>query len=132
MKKTNKPSNPLKVFNDNRAMAYKKAGGAMKDFKKSLPKAQTGQQTPFQQYMKIPGAVASDTLGRNVDDRSYRPNAPKNSSLTSALMSAWEKTYGKDYKSDIGSKPANETLEQYRRRMGKTYKAGGSVKSRKK
>lgn len=43
MKKTNKPSNPLKVFNDNRAMAYKKAGGAMKDFKKSLPKAQDGK-----------------------------------------------------------------------------------------
>ena len=42
MKKINKPSNPLKVFNDNRAMAYKKAGGAMKDFKKSLPKAQYG------------------------------------------------------------------------------------------
>jgi len=42
MKKTNKPSNPLKVFNDNRAMAYKKAGGAMKDFKKSLKKSQDG------------------------------------------------------------------------------------------
>jgi len=41
MKKTNKP-NPLKTFNDNKAMAYKKAGGAMKVFKKSLPKAQIG------------------------------------------------------------------------------------------
>jgi|LakMenEpi03Aug12_release.lakeMendotaPanAssembly.Ray.scaffolds.fasta_scaffold1300270_1 hypothetical protein len=41
MKKTNN-SNPLKFFNDNKAMAYKKAGGAMKDFKKSLPKAQDG------------------------------------------------------------------------------------------
>ena len=30
-------SNPLKTFNDNKAMAYKKAGGTMKNFKKSLP-----------------------------------------------------------------------------------------------
>ena len=41
MKKTNK-SNPLKTFNDNKAMAYKKAGGEMAAFKKSLTKAQTG------------------------------------------------------------------------------------------
>jgi hypothetical protein len=41
MKKTNKP-NPLKFFNDNKAMAYKKAGGEMGAFKKSLPKAQIG------------------------------------------------------------------------------------------
>jgi hypothetical protein len=41
MKKTNKP-NPLKVFNDNKAMAYKKAGGEMAAFKKSLKKAQDG------------------------------------------------------------------------------------------
>lgn len=41
MKKTNKP-NPLKTFNDNKAMAYKKAGGEMKAFKKSLMKGQNG------------------------------------------------------------------------------------------
>jgi hypothetical protein len=41
MKKTTKP-NPLKTFNDNKAMAYKKAGGEMKAFKKSLTKAQNG------------------------------------------------------------------------------------------
>jgi hypothetical protein len=35
MKKSNK-SNPLKFFNDNKAMAYKKAGGEMAAFKKSL------------------------------------------------------------------------------------------------
>lgn len=35
-------SNPLKTFNDNKAKAYMKAGGAMKAFKKSLPKAQDG------------------------------------------------------------------------------------------
>ena len=42
MKKTVSKPNPLKVFNDNKAAAYKKAGGAMKDFKKSLKKAQIG------------------------------------------------------------------------------------------
>jgi hypothetical protein len=42
MKKTNK-SNPLKTFNDNKAMAYKKASGTMKTFKKSLVKAQDGK-----------------------------------------------------------------------------------------
>lgn len=41
MKKTNK-SNPLKTFNDNKAMAYKKAGGEMKAFKKALMKGQNG------------------------------------------------------------------------------------------
>lgn len=41
MKKTNKP-HPLKVFNDNKAMAYKKAGGEMTKFRKSLTKKGDG------------------------------------------------------------------------------------------
>ena len=41
MKKTNKP-NPLKMFNDNKAMAYKKAGGEMAAYKKYLRKAENG------------------------------------------------------------------------------------------
>ena len=41
MKKTSKP-NPLKFFNDNKAMANKKAGGARDAFKKSLRKAPDG------------------------------------------------------------------------------------------
>ena len=41
MKKTNKP-NPLKVFNDNKAMAYKKAGGEMAAYKSNLRKLQDG------------------------------------------------------------------------------------------
>lgn len=41
MKKTNKP-NPLKFFNDNKAMAYKKAGGEMAKYKVALKKAQDG------------------------------------------------------------------------------------------
>lgn len=39
MKHNNKP-NPLKFFNDNRAAAYKKAGGAIAEYKKSLKRFQ--------------------------------------------------------------------------------------------
>jgi hypothetical protein len=57
MKKTNN-SNPLKTFNDNKAMAYKKAGGEMAAFKKSLPKAQDGIMIKgselAKQYAKAP------------------------------------------------------------------------------
>jgi hypothetical protein len=42
MKKTN-TSNPLKFFNDNKDKDYKKAGGEMAAFKKSLTKAQDGR-----------------------------------------------------------------------------------------
>ena len=60
-KKVSKP-NPLKVFNDNKAAAYKKAGGAMKDFKKSLPKAQKGivaDKTKVENpYKKFPERLA--------------------------------------------------------------------------
>lgn len=42
MKKGGKP-NPLKFFNDNRAKAVAKAGGAMKAFNKNLKKAQDGK-----------------------------------------------------------------------------------------
>jgi len=67
-----------------------KKGGAVKKMKtggikKSLPKAQYG--TPFQQYMKIPGAVASDT--------SNIYNTPKSGST---LDNAFSATYGNDYK----------------------------------
>ena len=41
MKKTTK-SNPLKFFNDNKAMAYKKTGSQMSTYKVKLKKAQDG------------------------------------------------------------------------------------------
>ena len=43
MKKTN-TSNTLKLFNDNKDKAYKKANGEMAAFKKSLPRAQDGTE----------------------------------------------------------------------------------------
>lgn len=150
MKKITKP-NPLKVFNDNKAAAYKKAGGAMKSFKKSLVKAQSGKETPFQEYMRTPGAVPSDTVmvsaggiekaplyyARPNNARNPSAKDPKNQSM---LNKAFEATYGLDWRDTIGFPADGETYEQYRRRMGplkkggavKTYAKGGSVKRKKK
>lgn len=60
MKKTTKP-NALKTFNDNKAMAYKKAGGAMSEFKKSLTKAQNGRSVsrPLTQQQAAQEAFSS-------------------------------------------------------------------------
>lgn len=150
MKKTNKP-NPLKVFNDNKVVAYKKAGAAMKDFKKSLSKAQTGksmppkgQRTPFQAYMQDnPGAVASDTTIRAIPKSAYNswPASPKakNPSNQKSLESAFEKTYGYSWEQQIPSgadefRMGKESMDQYKRRMGPSninrYKKGGAVKKK--
>ena len=116
MKKTNKPSNPLKFFNDNKAMAYKKAGGAMKDFKKSLPKAQTGMnvgpmEEEYQNYMDTAKKNAVASQQRNII---YGPQGTFNNAYNTDMA-------------DIRSKEnaARGTLNKYR-------KTGGSVKSRKK
>jgi hypothetical protein len=149
-KKVSKP-NPLKAFNDNKAAAYKKAGGAMKSFKKSLPKAQTGKQTPFQQYMKIPGAVASDTVvkskyyptqdvlkqeilnAKNEGNKRYIDKAAfppaKNPKNQKALDIARDKTYG-EMRYGIQDPNIDESVEQYMRRMG-PLKKGGSIKRKK-
>lgn len=153
MKKTNKP-NPLKVFNDNKVAAYKKAGGAMKEFKKSLPKAQTGkpmppkgQRTPFQAYMKdVPGAVASDTIvsRRPISGNAYYDNQlqkpkPKNPKNQAALERAIEQTYGMDiWDREFAKMRNNKTMtpaeEKELRRMGPSninrYKKGGAIKKK--
>lgn len=114
--------------------------------KKPLRKAQTGTATgtPFQQYMKTPGAVASDTivkssyttpeslkLARTTGDspRYYdKPIYPsaKNPKNQKALDKARDKTYGVDRYFE-GTPNKDETIEQYMRRMG-PMKKGGSVK----
>jgi hypothetical protein len=63
MAKGGAKSNPLKTFNDNKAMAYKKAGSAMKSFKKSLPKAQDGKFTTRN--------LEQDSWGRYPDNKWY-------------------------------------------------------------
>lgn len=135
MKKKVTQSNPLKVFNDNKAMAYKEAGGAMKDFNKKLYKAQKAGQTPFQEYMKNPGATASDTTMRTLYPGSSwdAPKSPvsKNPKNQKALEGAFEKTYGQNWKSESGQPASGETFEQYKRRMG-PQKKGGAIKRKKK
>jgi len=138
MKKKSVKPNPLKVFNDNNAKAYKKAGGAMKSFKKSLPKYQTEgvvKSTPFQEYLKTPGTVPSDTVMKTLyPDSSW--DAPKspvaiNPKNQNALNNAFERTYGINWKSESGQPSIGETFEQYKRRMG-PMKKGGAVKRKKK
>ena len=115
MKKTNK-SNPLKTFNDNKAMAYKKAGGAMKNFKKSLPKAQLGDEVNNMLVNK-PGSGAK----KSSSDNEY-------SNIRSKGFSAKE-TY------DImKAKPTTDGMsedEKMYRGLGPAKK-GGTIKTKKK
>lgn len=66
MKKTNK-SNPLKTFNDNKAMAYKKAGGEMAAYKKSLIKGSNGR-------IVGPKTEVQDAMSNLVN---YQPPVPR-------------------------------------------------------
>jgi hypothetical protein len=76
MKKTSKP-NPLKVFNDNKANAVKKAGATMSAFKKSLPKAQNG-------IVAGPQTEAQSILSNYVNSQ---PPIPRpNKSLSDPIM----------------------------------------------
>lgn len=98
----------------------------------SMKKMQTGGKTtgtPFQGYMKTPGAVASDTVAKRDDINTLKkaPNKP-------GLDKAFRKTYGDDYvgrqSPGIYSKSAKEA-DLYDRKMG-PMKKGGTVKSKKK
>lgn len=104
-----------------------KKGGMVK---KPLVKAQAGRtvksKTPFQQYMKTPGAVASDTIAKRDDINTLKkaPNKP-------GLDAAYRKTYGDDYvgrqSPGIYSKSAKEA-DAYDRSMGPSRKMGGATK----
>jgi hypothetical protein len=134
MKKTNKPSNPLKVFNDNRAMAYKKAGGAMKDFKKSLPKAQTGKSVkPLTLKDKEGYQWNIDTTGYAKGVKNFypyeKPYPGVKGVLTKAEMDKVMSNVGKA----VGTAKGPGALAKAAANATKSKKAkGGSVKSRKK
>ena len=144
MKKTNN-SNPLKTFNDNKAMAYKEAGGEMAAYKKSLIKAKMGMDTgrrkknePIQPEAKmaiLPAGRVTPPIFNN-----------DNSTFISGTGTLFEKTKVKPGESRILAKrivnvPAGETL--YKESEGDTravtsgtmsprLKKGGSVKRKKK
>jgi hypothetical protein len=105
--------------------------------KKPLRKAQAGMSTgtPFQQYMKTPGAVASDTTMQTMYPKSNwdAPKKPvaKNPKNQGTLEKAYEKTYGQNWRSESGQPSSDETFEQYKRRMG-PMKKGGSMSKMKK
>ena len=73
MKKTTK-SNPLKFFNDNKSMAYKKAGSQMSTYKVKLKKAQDGIETENDMMINKPGYGAK----KNVYTRPEPTPATKN------------------------------------------------------
>lgn len=114
-----------------------KSGGA----KKSLPKAQVGKQTPFQDYMKTPGAVASDTVmsrkpftSTSFDRSTLEKPKAKNPQNTKALIEASEKTYGMDVWDrpwTTGTKNKYLTPEEEKgfRSMGPLQKKGGATKA---
>ena len=79
MKKTTKP-NPLKTFNDNNAMAYKKAGGAMDAFKKSLKKADNGVivDRNTKRNLKKAGVSKNEYLQTKNDNSKMATLAPTN------------------------------------------------------
>ena len=114
----------------------RKMGGLVK----KLVKAQAGisKGTPFQQYMKIPGAVASDTTMQTVNPSMEKLSGPgvwnapkkpvaKNSKNQTTLENAFNQTYGEGYRNETGQPAKGETMEQYKRRMG-PMKKGGAVK----
>jgi hypothetical protein len=105
MKKTSKP-NPLKTFNDNKAMAYKKAGGAMSEYKKYLKKAQDGMsfnntyQGPLTESdskrldkefpstaTQIPYAPSKPNMGYGTEDMYRQKEANDRSAYTNYLKS---------------------------------------------
>jgi hypothetical protein len=109
--------------------------------KSSMKKMQVGGKTtgtPFQGYMKTPGAVASDTVSKTYygDKTSTTKSGvmdikAKNPKNQKSLEDAYKKTFGDDIKDRYTNPSAGETNDQYNRRMG-TMKKGGTVKSKKK
>ena len=145
-------SNPLKTFNDNKAKAYMKAGGAMKAFKKSLPKAQLGQQTEYDRNIKRSidadkeleyiSAVNQPGMDRNPINSKYASGrtrlfegAPqylgvRSPYATDADMSAYDKEIAAFYKKNPNIKPYVGTLKT--KPAIPIQKKGGAVKKKKK
>lgn len=118
----------------------KMSEGEMRKMKKivsrSTPKyGDGGKQTPFQQYLKTPGAVASDTVAqtqfagrRSTTKMGMMDIKAKNPKNQSALEKAYAKTYGDDIKDRYTDPQKGETNDQYNRRMGTAkYRKGGKV-----
>jgi hypothetical protein len=129
MKKNNKV-NPLKYFNDNKAMAYKKAGGAMKDYKKSLVKAQPGIQVgPMTQEQAAQAAFASSAN----DPMNYGTGPRLNPLTRNERMDVVMKEGARSAADSIAKIPQYGQQKAARAADGLRHqKKGGSVKRKKK
>ena len=108
--------NPLKVFNDNKEKAYKKAGGEMAMFKKSLKRADNGIQ------------MGPMTRESNPDSVSTTPNQPVVTSPSNQQRIMTNTQTPGGFNKVVGG------TDQFVKRGGAikpTYKKGGPVKRKK-
>ena len=94
-----------------------KKGGVKKPLRKAQKGISTG--TPFQQYMKTPGAVASDT--------SNIYNTPRSGST---LDNAFSATYGNDYKQKAIDYNSLERFRGDSSKYNEPLKKGTSLKKK--
>ena len=151
MKKTSK-SNPLKTFNNTNAMAYKKAGGEMKAFKKSLTKAQNGiSVNSGMESMAKPGKSMYSSYNTNVDTldaelaqkaigslkKPYMPSGSKGTRLESyGISPGIPKSMAPNYMEEVvkkyGTSRGGMTPEDIEKlKAAGLYKKGGSIKRKK-
>jgi hypothetical protein len=102
-----KKTNPLKFFNDNKAMAKAKAGMEMKKFKKNLVKAQEGIETGEKNTVTVPFVEEAVTSYKN---RGMRPAK----TLTRVKTADGENTY---YKGKVGGKQKEISGRKYARKI---------------
>ena len=110
-KKATKP-NPLKVFNDNKAMAYKKAGGAMNEFKKTLKKAQDGMFS----------GPMTESKQKYIDKAKANAVSAQKANIIYGPQGEFDRAYSSDM-ADIKQKESQARGYQ---------KKGGAIKSKKK
>jgi hypothetical protein len=133
MKKTN-TSNPLKFFNDNKDMAYKKAGGEMSKYKKSLKRFQgdvTGSQVgPMTQEQAANAAFASPQNDPAIPPIPYaNPTPVMNSSRPTGInpIDAMGDDTQRMNNMDKGQYNSSGTMQA---RSAAYQKKGGSVKKK--
>jgi len=135
MKKTNKP-NPLKTFNDNKAMAYKKAGGEMATFKKYLTKAQNGisvnsgmdsiskkNNSTMSDYNSNVDTINKDIVKRAIEGAKGNPNNTRPYKPYSGSRGTQLESYG--IEPGIRNKPMTPQVN-YRDEIQKKYGTGKS------
>jgi hypothetical protein len=115
MKKTNK-SNTLKAFNDNNAMAYKKAGGEMAAFKKVLKKAENGTSVGPSFLDKI--KLAAKRIDRNVTNRKAVNQLQRSSKVFDSNRSKADALYNKAETTYNKAVDKNKAINKFKKEQG--------------